>query len=365
MDKNRNSRATHILDIRAKLVDIEKRARRIIDELHVNTQAEFEALFLTEDNIEAIAGHFKQKIQEATAAKKISNEEKYTTAMNAFLGYFGPGVTFNDLTADRLQAYEDWYIEQPRSKKKENGEKKSLTSVGINMRCLRHIFKRAIKRGIIPESLYPFGIGRYVIPEGGDDDTKKFMDTTEKNAFISWKHANDRLNELHDYAVFAYYANGINMSDVARLKKGSVFKEYIAIDRQKTKGRKKKNKKLIIPMHPTMQEIITRRGKKTLIPDDFVFPILEYGMEEEAIFYRIRDLVDDVNDMLAIMAKDLKLEIKPTSYTLRHTFAFHFMKLGGTTDELQDALAHGSIKTTEHYKHGFELERKKKFSDGL
>jgi hypothetical protein len=41
------------------------------------------------------------------------------------------------------------------------------------------------------------------------------------------------------------------------------------------------------------------------------------------------------------------------------------MQLGASTDELQDALAHGTAKTTENYKHGFSIERKKKLSTGL
>ena len=41
------------------------------------------------------------------------------------------------------------------------------------------------------------------------------------------------------------------------------------------------------------------------------------------------------------------------------------MEMGATTEQLQDMLAHGNAKTTESYKHGFALEIKKKFSDGL
>jgi integrase len=352
-----------VQDIKDKLDPIRKRAEHII-ELGFTSQSKFESYFLSEYETDSVALDFERKIKELEAAKKFSSREKYVTSLKSFKEFFGDGFTFSECTPDRLQEYEDWYVGQDRSKKKPDGRKKSLTSVGINMRNLRHIFKRNIKAGIIPERLYPFGVGKYVIPEGGDD-TKKFLSTEEKDAFINWQTDDEKLKRLHAYAVFCYYSYGINMSDFARLRKSSVFKDYIAIDRQKTKGRKKKKKKLIIPIHPAMQEIINRYGKRSLVPDDYVFPVLDIGMDEKAIFYKIRDLVDDVNDMLAIVGKELNFEIKPTSYTIRHTFSFHFMQLGGTTDELQDALAHGSSKTTENYKHGFALERKKKFSEGL
>jgi integrase/recombinase XerD len=367
----RNKRpSTLIGDIRKKIVQIKSQVERIIDTLNVTTQAEFEAYFLSEYSIEAIDGEFEAKIAELEKANKFSTAEKFRTALYSLKEFFQLGnqepvtVTYSMCTPEKLQAYEDWYTTQP--KKKGSVEKKSLTSVGINMRHFRHIYKRAIKKGVASATEYPFGMPPlYVIPEGGDD-TKKFLDRDEKNAFLSWRHDNDKLNELHDYAVFSYYGNGMNMSDLARLTKDRVHNDYLTIDRQKTKGKKKKKKITVIPLHPVMKDIIQRRQKRSLIPGDYVFPILEYGSDEETIFYRIRKLVDDVNSVLALIAKDMKFEIKPTSYTLRHTFSFHFMQQeGATTEDLQDALAHGSIKTTEAYKHGFTIDRKKKFSEGL
>lgn len=370
-DKSIKRVSTRVMDIRSGLVEVEAKADRIINKLHVTDQKSFENLFLSEHEIEAVRGHFETKIEELRNAQKISSKEKYTSAIRSFEEYFGKGFTFDKCTPDNLQAYEDWYIAQdrfkPTAKKRKvfMTKKKSLTTVGINMRCLRHIFKRVVRQGIIPASVYPFGLAPlYVIPEGGND-SKKFLESDNKNALMSWTPPDERAAELFDYAKFSYYGSGINMSDVARLRKPDVYKEYLSIDRQKTKGRKKKAKKLIVPMHPVMRSILERRGYKDLIPDGFVFPILSHEMDEEAKFYRIRKLVDDVNEVLARAAKELNLEFKPTSYTLRHTFSFNMLQMGATTEELQDALAHGSIKTTEAYKHGFSLEKKKKFSEGL
>lgn len=370
IDWNNKRYATNILDIRAKLNPIKGRAESILEK--VFTQREFEAHFLSDYTVDAIAPHYQEKIHELLLAKKFSSAEKYATSLNSLQEHFGQGVTFNMLTPEELQKYEDAYVskgifkDNPVRRRKDPiiQRTRSLTSVGINLRCCRHIFKRVIKKGIVLERIYPFGVGGYVIPEGGDD-TKQFLESDETRAFLDYKFEDERLAELHDYAKFSYFAFGINMADVARLRKPSVFKTYISIDRQKTKGRKKKSKKHIIPLHAEMKAIIKRRGKKSLIADDFVFPILDYGTDEETTFYKIRALVDDINAMLAIIAKDKKFEIKPTSYTLRHTFSFNIMEMGGTTEQLQDMLAHGSIKTTESYKHGFALNIKKKFSDGL
>lgn len=370
IDWEDNRYGTDIIDTRARIRPLKARAELIAAKHH--TPRDFETHFLSGYAVDAIAPYFEEKIGELKRANKISSAEKYRTTLNVLQEYFGADVTFDQLTAEALQGYEDWYITQDRFKtnpvrrRKEpvTPRKKSLTTVGINMRNLRHIFKRVTKRGIIPSILYPFGIDGYVIPEGGDD-TKQFLESHERNIFLEWRHADDKLNELHDYALFSYFAFGINLADVARLRKVNVFKTYISIDRQKTKGRKKKMKKHTIPMHPKMQEIIRRRGIMLSVGDHYIFPILNDQMTEEQKFYRVRDLVDRVNAVLAMIAREHNFEIKPTSYTLRHTFSFFAMEMGATTEQLQDMLAHGNSKTTESYKHGFALEIKKKFSDGL
>lgn len=370
VDWKRNNIPTEALDVRELIRPIKVRAESILEK--VFTQREFEAHFLSDYTVDAIAPHYQEKIHELRQAKKISSAEKYATSLNSLQEHFGQGVTFNMLTPEELQKYEDAYVskgifkDNPVRRRKDPiiQRTRSLTSVGINLRCCRHIFKRVIKKGIVLEKIYPFGVGGYVIPEGGDD-TKQFLESDETRAFLNHLFEDERLAELHDFTKFSFFAFGLNLSDVARLRKTSLFKSYIAIDRQKTKGRKKKSKKHIIPLHSEMKAIIKRRGNKSLIADDYVFPILDYNMDEEAIFYKIRSFVDEVNDMLAIIAKEYNFEIKPTSYTLRHTFSFQVLEMGATTEQLQDMLAHGSIKTTESYKHGFALNVKKKFSDGL
>lgn len=359
-----------IQDLRDRLDDIEKRARTIIEEMDVTTQEQFEVYFLSDYNVECVAIHIKEKIQELDEKKKISSKEKYGTTLYSLTEFFGNDkFTFNMLTPDTLQKYEDWYIEQ------DYGEnKRSLTTVGIHMRNLRHIFNRAIKKGIIPVRIYPFqtndvayvGIADdlYLIPEG-DGDGHGFLETEEKDLFLSWSTKNEKHMRLYEYAKYIYYSHGINVSDFARLKRNNVFDDHVSIFRQKSKGRKKKDKKMTIPMHPVMQQVIKKHSKRSLIPNDYVFPILDLNMDEKTMFYKIRDLVDDINDVLRIVSKELKLSIRVTTYVLRHSFSYQYIELGASTEELQDALAHGSAATTEVYKHGFSLKRKKKFSQGL
>lgn len=426
MDYNNNRIPTLLKDLRIEITKITAKADNIIDKLNVRDEANFKRLFESKLPMSAIKTEYDLKIDElldtGTPARpkkqKHSSAEKYNTSFSSIDEFFNADVkegqerivvTYDMLTPENLQAYEDWYIQQPKSKN--SHEKKSLTSVGINMRHCRHICKRAIKKNLMAS--LPFGPDPlYTIPEGGDD-TKAFLESEDRSALITWRQSEsqeakqeifknymlhfrrwaferydnfkewiekdkedlywqfvdeviEKRNTMHDYAIFSYFAFGMNLADVARLRKTKVFPKYISLDRQKTHNRKKKKKSTAIPRHPVMDEIMKRRGNKSLRPDDYVFPILDYSDDEETIFKKIRNFTDDVNHVLAIAHKELGFEFKPTSYTMRHTFSWDFMQQeGSTTEDLQHALTHGTISTTEAYKHGFGLDRKKRFSDGL
>lgn len=363
-DKNTKNLKADLKFIRRKLKALEAEANNLIDEKEITTQEAFELNFISGINTETLRGQFEIKIKHLEEANKISSAEKYAIAIKSFEEFSHEGLTFEEITPAWLNDYEAWYT-NTEGKEAKCG---SLTTVGINARCLRHIFKRQIRAGKISEKLYPFGMdGGYVIPEGGSS-VKQYLEEDEKNAFLKYRFEDDELNKYHDYAIFCYYANGINFSDIFRIKKGDVNYQdgFISKVRQKTKGRTKKIKTLQIILHPQMLKVIKRRSDKLNInPNSFLFPELEGIETEKERFLQIRSIVKKTNKVLAKIAAALELPITPTTYTLRHTFSYSFMQQGGTTEELQDALGHGDIRTTEAYKHGFSLKRKKELSKGL
>lgn len=352
------SRALEIKEIRQELIRMDNRAKEIIEQYDTYTRRQFELYFLLNHNPKAVKGQFELKIDELSKTRKISSKEKYETALQSFIHFFGDGFSFYDCTSERLQDYEDDYI-------RDGG---SLTSVGINMRCLRHIFRRAIKARLIPDSVYPFGTeeGLYCIPEGEGDGSKQHLTTEQKNQFLAFEFKNAQA-EMHDYAVFIYYAHGLNPADVFRLRKSQIHDDHLVLStREKVKGkRKKKIKTYEIPLNSRMKRIIARRGVRSLNPNEFIFPLLNDEMGEEERFRKVRYMTRKIDRVLEAMARSLGWGRKPTIYTLRHTFSNEYMQAGATTEELQDALMHGSKKTTETYKHGFGLERKKNLSSEL
>lgn len=404
-EPKKKTRVERLKEIRKKLEEEKQRAEDILVQHKVTTKARFDQYFRPGDvKPESMRGQFKLKINELRGVQpkpKLSSAEKYETALKSLQEFFDTEhVTFQMYTGEALQRYETWYTD-PKGK---NG---SLTTVGINLRCLRHIFRRAIKAHVIPETIYPFRTSDddenedlYTIPEGDGDGTHEFLSTEAKDKFLDYKFTayrcdkcesfvrrksrifpicpwcrsgtlqeipDDSFNEFHDYAVFSYFAHGMNASDMFRMRKSQVKEEHVVIAREKTRTRKKKkNQFQTIPIHPRMREIIARRGAKTIgMADNFVFPVLDASMKEEDILRAIKRQVKDIDQMLASMAKVLSWPFNPTMYTLRHTFSNEYIQLGATTEQLQYALGHGLASTTETYKHGFRVSTQKKLSEGL
>lgn len=369
------ARSSEIRQIRSEFVALEAKAKQIIERYGVRTAYEFELYYIHNHNPLSIKSQFELKIRELQAKGQHSTAEKYSTALYSLVEFFcqdkikklpdgernivalfADHVSFYDCTPERLQDYEDWYT----------GRGGSLTSVGINLRHFRHIFNRAIKAKRIPESIYPFGEDKYVIPEGEGDGVKQYMETDYKDQFLAFSIEGQRA-ESYDYAVFIYYAHGMNPADVFRIRKAQDLGDHIRVStRQKTRGkRKKKLKTYLIPVNDRMRQIIARRGTRSLDPNAYLFPVLSDSMSEAEKFRAVRNASRRIDAMLGIMARRLGWTFKPTIYTLRHTFSNEYMDAGATTEELQDALMHGSKRTTEIYKHGFKLQRKKRLSAGL
>lgn len=371
MDHNVKRLPVVLKDIRDEIGKVQSKAKHIFDELKVIDQNRFELFYNTTYEIQSLSGQFEHKINQLLNPKKpkISTAQKYKIALASFKKFSNSDITFNEITKEWLEDYQDWFV-----KPNEKGKAKSMASVGINLRHLRAIFKQAIDMNIISPEMYPFGMGKYVIPEGSEE-VKKFLEPNEKDLFFSYvppdvKRTNrwnskETILYYQDFAKFCYYANGINFADILNLKVANDKGNYLQIERQKTKGKKKKTKRIIIPIHPEMRRVMLKHGNKTLNPNDFVFPILDNTMDAQRKFERIKFFVQATNLVLADISKALNLPVKVTTYVLRHTYANMIIQMGGTTEELQDMLGHGDKRTTEEYKHGFTLANKKKYSDGL
>ena len=109
---------------------------------------------------------------------RIGNAQFYNNAISSFQSYAGEHFTFGVVTPKWLMAYERAMIKKGRS----------ITTVGMYCRALRTIFNLAQDNRKIPQSLYPFGKGKYVIPSS--KGRKLALTEAQKDTLLDYKILN-------------------------------------------------------------------------------------------------------------------------------------------------------------------------------
>lgn len=304
---------------------------------------------------------FDKYVSELEEFGQVGNAKIYRTAINSFIEFVGSDFGFVEISQDWLRRYQKFM----QAKTKEVDGKKvntpaTVTTISIRLRCLRKIFNDAIEQDIISADYYPFGRRRFTIQSVVKPKIALSME--QKNRVLAYK--NESCQRGIDFWVMLYFLNGMAISDLLQLTNREKSGGVIYLDRGKTLRTNKTLKKIEIPVRPEVERLIAKY-RRSLNPDDYIFPVLDMSHSPSQKKNRIQDFTDSVNDDLKTAAKDLGFTFDFTSYTARHTFASISLINGATKEQIQEAMGHSSMQTTENYLAGFEFETKKKMNDRL
>ena len=86
----------------------------------------------------------------------------------------------------------------------------------------------------------------------------------------------------------------------------------------------------------------------------------EYKRGEEGAYREYQSALRKFNNHLKSLSRKLRLHSSVTSYTLRHSWATTAKYRGVPIEMISESLGHKSIKTTQIYLKGFELEERTK-----
>lgn len=110
-----------------------------------------------------------------------------------------------------------------------------------------------------------------------------------------------------------------------------------------------KDLKLVPPAQKILDYYSDRQGER------FVFPLVErYAykfdlLDDEGLRQAINNMNRRVNQELKEIASAAGIDIDLSTHIARHTSAQRMMETGWSLQEIQAALGHASISTTEHY----------------
>lgn len=338
-----------------KISALLQKADRVLQQVTPFSFSEFEDHFFeTATNLKdlSLKSLFTKYAERHEEKGNVGTSISYITSYNS-LNAFKKNLSLNDITVRLLEDYEKSMIE--------NG--KSISTVGIYLRQLRAIYNEAIAQNKISNKNYPFGKNRYNIPAGRN--IKKSLSEVDIEKLINYTPDNIEEQKALDFWIFSYLCSGMNFCDIAKLKRSDIQNGFLYYIRSKTKNTKKADTmKIKVPLHERAKMIITK-WENNDDKSEFVFPILQDGLSDRSVKYRIQGFIKHNNKIMRKIKETLSLSQDCNTYSCRHSFATMLKRKHVSTEYISESLGHSSLQTTSAYLDSFEDETKIKYSNML
>lgn len=290
----------------------------------------------------SISDYLNSVIENLTKENRIGNATHYQALHNSLERFTKINqLQFVDIDVPFLNKYETHL--------RSIGNKNN--SISIKMRTLKAVYNKAVKDNIIKKDYYPFN--EYHVSKLKDSTPKRSILKEDIQKIISLdvqtisKRPQSLLQFSKDLFLFSYLGCGINMVDMAHLKRSNIVSTRIVYKRHKT------GKQISFLLQPYALEIIQRYENGN---NDYIFPILDDSIHTtaEQQFRRIKKVTYVANKNLKKIGESINLSIPLTTYCARHSFATILKRSGINVAIISEALGHSDLKTTQIYLDSFE-----------
>jgi integrase/recombinase XerD len=351
---NDNRLPSTLVEKKQILTEAEAKAHHLLKEIKPFNFPVFERRFLQK----SYDGSFVETVYNEIIAKlklqdRVGTAEGYQVSIRKLLK-FKPRLRFEDVNEIFLYKFEKWMLEMGNS----------ITTVGIYLRNLRAVFNEAIDRKLISNDYYPFSKRRYRLPTG--KNIKKALSLADIGKIFYYEPKNPQEEKAKAYWLFSYFANGMNMTDLAHLQYKHISGDFIHFERAKTIRSLRGNPKIIsIVINEEMRAIIKKWGNWNKSADEYIFPVIDSRLSSSQQRERVKDLIWRTNKALKTIATELEFDKPLTTYTARHSYSTVMKRSGASIEFISESLGHSSVKTTAYYLDSFEDDMKKKLSASL
>lgn len=261
---------------------------------------------------------FQSKIKEAELGGDWGNRKAYRDSLTIFTYFLSATHKRDDLPLTEIDlTFLRGFEQYCKSSKRGYGNGMKPNSISVHLRCLRHILNRAINdpQDILTREQYPFN--QYKMPSNKtnkraiDKDAVNKIRAVELKPFSPiWHHRN--------YWLFMFNNQGMNLIDLANLKRSQIEGKKLVYSRTKTRG------KAIFTISLTEEslEILNAYGYSRMKPDELIFPFIKdlHGAHPaEYIYSTYRNRIGTHNKWLRKLATLAEVENKLTSYVARHS----------------------------------------------
>lgn len=211
--------------IKTILQGVETLANEVADSLDEFNFEEFEKL-IAPNQVQVrrtVNEYYKFAIDNLRHNNKLTTATGYEYSLKSFLDFHKKNTLyFKTITTQWLKDYEANMLRDGKSK----------TTVGMYARNLRAIYNTAIAEGAIKQDKYPFGKGRYVIPN--PKTVKATIDKENLSILLNGQPLTPDQEKAKAFWFFSFACNGMNIKDIAYLRyKFLINDETFSFPRQK------------------------------------------------------------------------------------------------------------------------------------
>ena len=278
---------------------------------------------------------------------RYSTAHVYQNALLSFSKFCGVhSVSFRQVTRDRLRRYEQHLYAC--------GLKPN--TISTYMRMLRSIYNRGVDTHQAP---YVHGLFRDVFT-GVDTRQKKAIPIGELHMLLNKDPQSEKLRRTQAIANLLFQFCGMPFSDLAHLEKSNLERGLLKYNRTKTGT--PMSIEVLESAQNAIGELYNKSDARSSGYPDYLFRILSgaYKRNEEGAYREYQSALRRFNNELKSLSRKLRISSSVTSYTLRHSWATTAKYRGVPIEMISESLGHKSIKTTQIYLKGFELEERTK-----
>ncbi|CAG9889174.1 Integrase protein [Bacteroides ovatus] len=271
----------------------------------------------------------------------------YENALRSFTIFCGTEcVSFSLITRENLKRYSS-YLMSCRLK---------LNTISTYMRMLRCIYNKGVDTHQAP---YIHRLFRDVFT-GVDTRQKKAIPINELHTLLYKDPQSEKLRRTQAIANLLFLFCGMPFADLVHLEKSNLEGNILKYNRIKT------GTPMSIEILESASCIVSRlrNTHSAVLPEhpDYLFYILsgKNKRDDEAAYIEYQSTLRRFNNDLKSLAKKLRIHSSVTSYTFRHSWATTAKYRGVPIEMISESLGHKSIKTTQIYLKGFELNERTK-----
>jgi site-specific recombinase XerD len=352
-------------EIRNEIRAVELKAEEVAKSILPFSLSSFEKKYLrNKGDGSNIIYQYNEAVKKLKSNNSLSTASNYELALKSFIeflktkkGKAHTNLTFADVTPDWLQKYENFMI---------NDLKRSRTTVSMYVRTLRTIFNNAIKENDVEPEMYPFGKGKYQPPTVRN--VKKAFSKDNLKQLFEVEAQTPEQQKAKDFWFFSYACNGMNVKDIALLKRESIQGDKIIFYRAKTINTAKTDLKPVTVYLTDFSKAVIKNYANTNSNTDkkeYLFSILTTNDTETVKHKKIKNFTRFINQNLKKLAVNNGLTDEISTYWARHSFATSAIRSGASMEFVMEALSHNNLKTTQNYFAGFEETDKRELMEKL